>query len=432
MDYKIPRGTFDILPERSWLWQTVERAFEEVASAFGYELIRTPIFEQSSLFERSSGESSDIVQKEMYRFTDRKDRTFALRPEGTAAVVRSYVENRLDLKSRISKLYYSGPMFRYDRPQAGRYRQFYQYGIELIGSDHPYFDAEVIALQWTFLTKLGLQDIRLEINSVGCSSCADSYDQALKSFYQPKLNDLCQDCQQRFEQKPRRLLDCKVSSCKEISKAAPVQLDYLDADCQAHFDQVKKYLKMLNVPYTINPKIVRGLDYYTHTAFEFINDALGAQNSIAGGGRYNGLIQQIGGRSVPAIGFAGGWERLLLSLEKAGISLPERNKPDAYLVVMGNAAIPSAVKLLSELRRAGIYCEYDPEKTSVKAQFKAADACGASFAIILGDDEIARAEVLLKNLKTAQQQALKLDAPEILAQEIQKPRKPATDLEHLL
>lgn len=412
MDYKIPRGTYDILPERSWLWQTAGKIFAEVAQAFGYEQIITPIFEQSELFERSSGASSDIVQKEMYRFQDKKNRTFALRPEGTAPVVRSYVENRLDLKSRLCKLYYTGPMFRYDRPQAGRYRQFYQYGIELIGSHHPYFDAEVIALQWSFLRRLGLLDtdsIRLEINSVGCPNCSCDYEVALKEFYIPHFAELCPDCQQRFEHKPRRLLDCKVPVCKALGKSAPSQLDYLDDDCKTHFESVRHFLGEFEVPYRINPRIVRGLDYYTHTAFEFINDKLGAQNSIAGGGRYNGLIEQIGGKSTPAIGFAGGWERLLLSLDEAQIQLSQNPVPDAFMVVMGEAAQSRAIKLLNQLRFRNVYVEYDPEKNSLKAQMKAADSKKARFALILGEDEIASNSIVIKDLRTAEQVSCPLD-----------------------
>ncbi|MDZ4121831.1 MAG: histidine--tRNA ligase [Candidatus Cloacimonadaceae bacterium] len=422
MDYKIPRGTYDILPEKSHIWQEAKKVFAEVAASFGYEEIVTPVFEQSDLFERSSGESSDIVQKEMYKFNDRKGRSFALRPEGTAPVVRSYVENRLDLKSRISKLYYSGPMFRYDRPQAGRYRQFYQYGIELIGSNHPYFDAEVIALEWEFLRRLGLKDIDLQINSVGCGNCATDYEQALREYYRPYMEELCPDCKLRYDKKTKRLLDCKVDSCRTIASEAPTQLEYLDSECLAHFESVKAFLAYFDVPYSINPRIVRGLDYYTNTAFEFINVALGAQNSIAGGGRYNNLIEQMGGRSVPAIGFAGGWERLLLSLDNANISICETPKPDAYIVVMGSAALEKAVTLMLSLRREGIWCEYDPDKSSLKAQMKAADAKGATFAIIIGENELAQGIVVLKNLQSSEQMTLSFIDTKAIAQTIRNPR----------
>ena len=416
MDYTIPRGTYDILPEMGHIRQKLQSIFEEVAAAYGYELIVTPIFEQSELFERSSGDSSDVVQKEMYRFQDRKGRSFALRPEGTAPVVRSYVENRLDLKSRLSKLYYSGPMFRYDRPQAGRYRQFYQYGIEMIGSNHPYFDAEVIALQWDFLCRLGLKSIRLEINSVGCPDCTQSYENALRDYYRPHLAELCPDCKQRFEKKPKRLLDCKVESCKKYRADAPSQLDYLDESCRDHFAKVQTYLDLFKVPYIVNPRIVRGLDYYSNTAFEFLNDALGAQNSIAGGGRYNALIEQIGGKATPAIGFAGGWERLILSLEAEQIKICEPPKPLAYLVLLGENTTTEGIKLLDALRKNGVYCEYDPEKNSLKAQMKAADTKGSRFALILGEDEIKAGEVLVKDLSTGIQDKKQLNDNDTLAE----------------
>ncbi|HQI52715.1 MAG TPA: histidine--tRNA ligase [Candidatus Cloacimonas acidaminovorans] len=335
MKYNIPRGTFDILPEDSYKWQFLQNSFRKMATCFGYEEITTPIFEVAELFERSSGESSDVVQKEMYRFQDKKGREFALRPEGTAPVVRSYVENHLDKLSSRTKLFYLGPMFRYDRPQAGRYRQFYQYGIEFIGSNNPYYDAEVIAVAFLWLNKLGLNNLRLEINSVGCPDCSAVYDKALLEYYRPFLPKLCPDCVKRLETNPRRLLDCKVPSCIEFRRNAPSQMDYLDESCKKHFSAVCDYLQAMNIPYTINPRIVRGLDYYTNTAFEIIYEGLGAQNSLVGGGRYNGLIAQIGGKSIPAIGFAGGFERLLLALEEEKIELITPSKPDAYLVCVG-------------------------------------------------------------------------------------------------
>lgn len=408
MNYKIPRGTYDILPDDSAKWHYVQDAFRKVASAFGYNEITTPIFEMAELFERSSGENSDVVQKEMYRFTDQKGRTFALRPEGTAPVVRSYVENHMDKSGSRSKLYYMGPMFRYDRPQAGRFRQFYQYGIEFIGSNHPYYDAEVIALEMTFLKALGLKNVRLEINSVGCADCAEDYNIALQQHYRPHLEQLCADCQKRFETKPRRLLDCKVPSCKTFRSGAPSQLDYLDEGCQTHFEQVCNYLDTMAIAYTVNPAIVRGLDYYTNTAFELIVDALGAQNSIAGGGRYNALISQIGGKPTPAIGFAGGFERLLLALEKENIALPRIRKPDIYAVAIGDEAHRAVLGILQSLREAGIFAEYNPEKGSFKAQMKAADTSGATYAIILGEDELQQNRIILKNLRDSSQESLSL------------------------
>lgn len=406
MNYKIPRGTFDIMPPESHYWQHLRRTFEEVAHSFGYEEITTPIFEMAELFERSSGESSDVVQKEMYRFSDQKGRNFALRPEGTAPVVRSYVENHLDKNAVRSKFYYMGPMFRYDRPQAGRYRQFYQYGIEFIGSDHPYYDAEVIALEMAYLKALGLKEFRLEINSVGCSDCAKDYEEALRKHYQPHLAKLCPDCQERYQSKPRRLLDCKVPSCKPFKEGAPSQLDFLDEDCKAHFENVKAYLNQMNVKYVVNPNIVRGLDYYTNTAFEVIVDSLGAQNSIAGGGRYNGLISQIGGRDTPAVGFAGGFERLLLALKSQGAFLPEENKAEAYLVAIGEEAEAFGIKVIQELRSQSLRVDYNPDKSSFKAQMKAADQSGAGFALLIGEDELAKGQLTLKNLRDSSQEML--------------------------
>ncbi|MCK9334358.1 MAG: histidine--tRNA ligase [Candidatus Cloacimonetes bacterium] len=409
MNYKIPRGTFDILPADSSKWQYVQQVFRKVAASFGYREITTPIFEMAELFERSSGESSDVVQKEMYRFTDQKGRSFALRPEGTAPVVRSYVENHLEMQGGRTRLYYMGPMFRYDRPQAGRYRQFYQYGVEFIGSNHPYYDAEVIALEMTFLKALGLTRPRLEINSVGCAECARDYDKALRDYYAPHLNELCPDCQKRYELKPRRLLDCKVPSCKAFRKDAPSQFDYLDASCREHFDAVCRYLDQMKINYQINPAIVRGLDYYTNTAFELICDELGAQNSIAGGGRYNALIAQVGGKDTPGIGFAGGFERLLLALEKENIQLPQNPNPALFMVLMGEEAVDFALPLIAELRQKGIYVDYNPEKGSFKAQLKAADSMNARYALIIGEHEAISRTLVLKDLSSGEQQSLSAD-----------------------
>ena len=409
MKYNIPRGTFDILPEDSYKWQFLQNSFRKMATCFGYEEITTPIFEVAELFERSSGESSDVVQKEMYRFQDKKGREFALRPEGTAPVVRSYVENHLDKLSSRTKLFYLGPMFRYDRPQAGRYRQFYQYGIEFIGSNNPYYDAEVIAVAFLWLNKLGLNNLRLEINSVGCPDCSAVYDKALQEYYRPFLPKLCPDCVKRLETNPRRLLDCKLPSCIELRNNAPSQMDYLDESCKKHFSAVCDYLQAMNIPYTINPRIVRGLDYYTNTAFEIIYEGLGAQNSLVGGGRYNGLIAQIGGKSIPAIGFAGGFERLLLALEEEKIELIPPSKPDAYLVCVGENTRLQILPYLNALRTKGLIVDYDPDKSSLKAQLKSADTSGAKYAIIIGENELATKTVNLKNLQTGEQIAIPMD-----------------------
>ncbi len=401
--YNLPRGTFDILPDVSYKWEYIIAVFKNTAKLFNYKEIVTPIFEEADLFERSSGETSDIVQKEMYKFTDKKGRVFALRPEGTAPVVRSFVENNLAASAGIQKLFYTGPMFRYDRPQKGRYRQFYQYGVEAIGSNHPYVDAEVIALFYTFIQKLGLTEFEVQINSVGNAKVAERYDQALIEYFTPHKDELCFDCQTRLTKKPRRLLDCKVKRCREIGQAAPVMLDYLDEECTSHFEQVKTYLDQFKVPYSVNPKIVRGLDYYTHTAFEFLNHKLGAQNAIGAGGRYNGLVEQIGGKSLPGIGFAGGFERLLLSMEEENLFSGEELIPQVYVVAIGEKAQAQVASIISLLRQENISVEYDPDKTSLKAQMKAADKIKSLYAIILGDDELERGVVTLKYLQERKQ-----------------------------
>ncbi len=404
--YKAPRGTYDILPAESYKWQYVESIFCETAKIFNYQKIVTPIFEQTEVFERSVGDSSDIVQKEMYRFVDRKGRNFALRPEGTAPVVRSYVENNLNLSGGNTKLYYLGPMFRYDRPQKGRYRQFYQYGIENIGSDNPFIDAEVIAFGYAFLTKLGLKNFELEINSIGCSNCSRDYDDALVKYFLPNLDKLCTDCKERIDKNPKRLLDCKVPSCREIAKNAPSMLEYLDEECRTHFEEVKSYLKQMNIPFKVNPKIVRGLDYYNKTAFEFLDNNLGAQNALIGGGRYNGLVEQFGGKDTPGIGFAGGFERLMLSMENEGLSFGEFPRPDVFLVMIGESAKSTAAALLNELRSNQIKAEYNSDKDSLKAQMKAADKENARYTLLLGEDEIAANSIVIKEMKSGEQQII--------------------------
>jgi histidyl-tRNA synthetase len=354
------------------------------------------------------GDNSDIVQKEMYKFKDKKGRQFALRPEGTAPVVRSYIENSLQMQPNASKLYYIAPMFRYDRPQKGRYRQFYQYGVENIGSENPAYDAEVIAMGYIFLEKLGLQNFSLEINSIGCSNCSQDYDKALIEYFSQYEAELCKDCRNRLQKNPKRVLDCKVPSCQKIAQNAPSMLDYLDEDCQNHFEKVQKYLQEMNIPFTVNPKIVRGLDYYTQTAFEFLNNNLGAQNAVCGGGRYNGLFQQLGGQNTPAIGFAGGMERLILSMENEGLSFGEEPHPQAFVVALGDEAKEFSLSLVHKLRNEKIATDTSYEKNSLKAQMKAADKSNALYCLILGDDELKTDTVTIKNMKTGEQKQIPL------------------------
>ncbi|MEA2095551.1 MAG: histidine--tRNA ligase [Candidatus Cloacimonadota bacterium] len=406
--YQVPRGTFDILPADSYKWQFVINAFREVAREFNYKEIVTPIFEKSDLFERSVGETSDIVEKEMYKFEDKKGRIFALRPEGTAPVVRSFIENGLNLKPNSSKLYYLGPMFRYDRPQKGRYRQFYQYGIENIGSNNPFIDAEVIAFANMFLSKLGLNNFELQINSIGCKNCTKDYDNALIKYFAPFKNDLCPDCTKRLSKNPKRVLDCKVKTCNAIAKDAPSMLDYLDEDCTANFNKVQEYLTAMDIPFVVNPKIVRGLDYYSQTAFEFVDTNLGAQNTLIGGGRYDTLAEQLGGKNMPGVGFAGGFERLLLSMEEEKLSFGKKQKPKVYLVTLGNEARIVGIKLIMKLRSSGISSEFDPDKISMNAQMKAANKTGAEFALIIGEDELESDKVILKNMENGEQENINI------------------------
>ena len=402
--YKIPRGTYDILPSESYKWQYVQDTFRKVTRLYNFKEIVTPIFETSDLFERSVGDSSDIVEKEMYKFNDKKGRTLALRPEGTAPVVRSVVENNLDLDANSSKLYYMGPMFRYDRPQKGRYRQFYQYGVEYLGSDNAMIDAQTIALADTFLRQLGLKNYQLEINSIGNAACAKDYDAALIDFFKPHFDELCSDCQRRLDKNPKRVLDCKNKTCKTIARKAPSMLHYLDKECSVHFENLQKYLTEMKIDFVVNPTIVRGLDYYTKTAFEFIDPNLGAQSTLIGGGRYDGLVKQIGGRDVAGIGFAGGFERLLLSLEAEGIEIPNFDKPDVYLVTLGEKAESISAELLMRLRSNALSTEFHPDKKTMKAQMKAANRSKARFVILLGDDEIEQDKFNLKNMETGEQE----------------------------
>lgn len=407
--YNIPRGTFDILPEESYKWQYVTEIFRKISDNYNYREIVTPIFEVEELFERSVGDSTDIVQKEMYRFKDRKGRLLALRPEGTAPVVRSFVENNLDKKDNSSKLYYLGPMFRYDRPQKGRYRQFYQYGIENIGSNDPYIDAEVIAVGYDFLKKLGLKNFVLEINSIGCKNCTKIYDNALVNYFTPFLDSLCPDCKTRIRKNPKRLLDCKVPGCKKITQNAPSMLDYLDEECKQDFEQVQNYLNILEIPFKINPRIVRGLDYYNKTAFEFINNNLGAQDALLGGGRYDGLIEQFGGKDIPGIGFAGGFERLIFSMENENLSFGKQQTPDVFFVTLGEEAKRVGISLIAKVRKAEVSAENAPDKESLKAQMKAADKSKAKFSLILGQDELSQKKIILKNMENGQQELIEID-----------------------
>ena len=404
-----PRGTKDILPENVAGWNYVEQKIRDICARFGYEEIRTPMFEHTELFHRGIGEGTDVVDKEMYTFTDRGGRSITLRPENTASAVRAYLQNKLYGDSSLTKLFYIGSMFRYDRPQAGRMREFHQFGVEALGEANPAVDAEIILLAMEFLKSLGLKDLKLSLNSVGCPSCRPAYRQALQEYFRPHLDELCGDCKDRFERSPLRILDCKADADKEFMAGAPKITDCLCDECREHFEQVQSLLTEAGVEFELDPRLVRGLDYYTKTAFEIKYAPLGAQSAVAGGGRYDGLIEEIGGNPTPAVGFATGLERVLLALEKQGLLPDTKKQADAFVVALGEAAQKPAFRLLQQLRGAGLTALMDYAGRSMKAQMKQAGKAGARFALILGEDEIKENAVMLKDMEKSQQQKVSLD-----------------------
>lgn len=403
-----PRGTKDILPVNSRHWQYVEQIAREVCHNFAYEEIRTPIFEHTELFLRGIGETTDIVEKEMYTFTDRGKRSITLRPENTAAVVRSYLENKLYADSVPNKLYYIGPMFRYDRPQAGRLRQFHQFGIEAIGSAGPLIDAEIITLAVEFFHKLGLTDLTLYVNSVGCPTCRPVYREKLQAFLKDKVSELCPDCQSRYDRNPMRILDCKNEKCASLTVGAPEVSDCLCPECHDHFEGLKQLLSAAGISYKLNSRLVRGLDYYTKTAFEIQYPPLGAQSAICGGGRYDGLIAECGGSMTPGIGLAIGLERVLLALEKQELLPKAQEKLDVYVVAQNEAATEEAFHLALQLRSRGLATDLDTMQRSLKAQMKQANKRHADFVALLGDEEIRNSKVTIKNMKSSEQQLVDL------------------------
>lgn len=398
-----PRGTKDILPDTVGDWNYVEGEIRELCRRFGYSEIRTPIFEHTELFQRGIGEGTDVVDKEMYTFTDRGERSITLRPENTASAVRAYLQNKLYAQSNLVKLFYIGSMFRYDRPQAGRMREFHQFGVEALGEANPAVDAEVILLAMNLLEGLGLKDLELSINSVGCPKCRSKYRTMLQDFFRDKLEDLCEDCRSRFERSPLRILDCKKDSDKPYMADAPKITDCLCEECAEHFAKLKELLTSAGISFTHDPRLVRGLDYYTKTAFEIKYPPLGAQSAVAGGGRYDGLIEEMGGNPTPAVGFATGLERLLLALESQNL-LPEKNRSvDAYVVALGEKAQAEGFKLLNILRQQGLSAAMDFAGRSMKAQMKQANKLGAKYSVILGEDEISEGVVMLRSMEDSSQ-----------------------------
>ena len=406
---KRPKGTQDVLPSESYKWHTVEKIAKETAEKFGFKEIRFPVFEHTELFQRSVGDTTDVVQKEMYTFNDKGNRSITLRPEGTAGTVRAVLENGLLNEALPQKVYYLPSCFRYEKPQAGRLREFHQFGAEMFGSASPYADADVISLAKSLIDRLGLKGIKLFINSIGCPTCRAKYHEALKNYFSGKSENLCETCLSRLEKNPMRILDCKSPICSDISKEAPVIIDYLCDDCKAHFDTVQNCLKSMNIEYEINPKIVRGLDYYTRTVFEFVTTDIGAQGTVCGGGRYDGLVEQIGGPHTPALGFAMGLERLILTMESQGCDFIQPKSCDLYIATMGENALQKAVAMSKALRDEGYWIEYDVMDRGLKAQMKYANKINASFSMVLGDNEIESNTAKLKNMTTGEQFDVKLD-----------------------
>ena len=395
----IPKGTKDVLPQDSYKWQYVESTAREVAKLFGASEIRTPTFEHTEVFLRGVGQTTDIVNKEMYTFLDKGDRSITLKPEGTAGVARAFVENGLQNGALPQKLYYITQCFRYERPQAGRLREFHQFGVEFLGSVDANIDAEVILLAKEFLDKLGVKTV-LNINSIGCSNCRKNYQQALKEFLSDNFDNLCPLCKDRFEKNPLRVLDCKNDECKKLTAGAPKILDYICDECSVHFEKVKSLLANSGVSYRINPNIVRGLDYYTKTVFEFVSDNIGAQGTVCGGGRYDGLIAELGGKDTPGIGFAVGIERILMLLEALKIEIPNPNKVKVYIAPMGEKESEKAFELVYALRKSGVSADLDHMQRGIKSQFKYADKLKVDYVAVIGSDELNRGVAKVKQMAT--------------------------------
>ena len=406
---KAPRGTKDITPKDVYKWHYVEKKFREICALYGYEEIRTPIFEHTEVFARSVGDTTDVVQKEMYSFTDRGDRQLSLKPEGTAGVIRSFIENKMYADTQPTKLYYITPCFRYERPQAGRQRQFHQFGIEVLGSDGPSVDAEVISLAVQFFNEMGLKNLSVNINSVGCPTCREEYNRKLKEYLDKKVDVLCETCLERKDKNPMRVIDCKNPHCKENLKDIPFMIDHLCEDCKDHFDKLQTYLKEMDINYVVDKTIVRGLDYYKKTAFEIISNDIGSQSTVCGGGRYDGLVEMLGGpKGISGIGFALGAERLLLTLENNNIEIENPKSTDIYIATIGDAAKTKSFKLIKDLRTNHISADNDHLDKSLKAQFKYSDKLNAKYTVVIGDDELANDTATLKNMKTSEQTTIKL------------------------
>lgn len=407
--YKSPRGTTDILPEEQRYWRHIESKAVETCQLYGYERVDTPAFEDAGLFKRSIGEGTDIVTKEMYIFQDQSGNELALRPEGTAPVCRSYLEHGMSNMTQPVKLYYLAGIFRYERPQAGRYRQHYQFGCEAIGDVSPTIDTEVIDMAWQFFLSLGLKKLSLQLNSIGCTTCRPKYLEILKQYYSSHGNGLCPDCKTRMEKNTLRLLDCKKPFCQEAADKAPSSSDYLCHECGDHFEGVKKHLEILKIPFQVNHRLVRGLDYYTRTVFEIHPPQEAAQSALGGGGRYDNLIEQLGGKPTPAIGFASGIERIVINLKRQEVNIPDLPKPRLFIAWLGAEAKLEAIKLVSNLRRHGIAVIMATGDRSLKAQLRQANGFAIDQVAIIGEDELKNHAVTLRNMANGEQQTIAID-----------------------
>ncbi len=405
---KAIKGTQDILPEVVYKNQFIEQTVLDIARKFGFREIRTPVFEHTELFQRGVGETTDVVQKEMYTFDDKGGRSITLRPEGTAGAVRAFLEHGLFNEALPQKLCYVINCYRYEKPQAGRWREFQQFGVEMLGAGAPAADAEVISLANEIFAFLGVEGLELQLNSIGCPECRKNYHNALKEYFETKKDELCPTCLGRLEKNPMRILDCKSPVCSGIGKDAPAILDYICDDCSAHFESVKKYLDKMNIEYVVNPRIVRGLDYYTRTVFEFVSTQIGAQGTVCGGGRYDGLVEELGGQHVPSLGFGMGTGRLLMLLEAQGIELPKPSGCDLYIAPMGENASFEAAAIVADLRAGGISAQTDVVGRSLKAQMKYADKIGAKYTMVLGDDEVAQGKAKIKNMDSGETTEMEL------------------------
>jgi histidyl-tRNA synthetase len=406
MLYQAPRGTSDILPDEQAYWRFIEQRVDKSAQLYGYERIDTPAFEDTKLFSRSVGEDTDIVTKEMYTFEDRGSSSLTLRPEGTASVCRAYLEHGMHNQPQPVKLYYIASIFRYERPQAGRFRQHYQFGYEAIGDGDPALDGEVIDMAWRFFADMKLQKLTLQLNSIGCKKCRPSYIDELKSYYVDHALELCPECQTRLKRNPLRLLDCKQAACQKVANAAPKSVDYLCDECAEHFEQLKRYLELLKLPFNIDHRLVRGLDYYTRTVFEIQPEAAGSQSTLAGGGRYDDLIEELGGKPTPAIGFAAGMERLILNLKEQKVSIPPLAKPQVFIAYLGAEAKEAATRLAAELRGAGVGAILAMGDKSLKAQLRQANSLGVRHAVIIGEEEVKTGTVTLRDMTSAEQKSV--------------------------